>query len=64
MDKLVDGAEHSRLCVALLAIDAASGRTKLAPAIGVDSFRLVIVDDYNKFAPLAAKLAKALFGKD
>jgi len=64
MEKLVEGAQHSRLCVALLAIDAASGRTKLAPALGVDSFRLVTVDDYNKFAPLAAKLAKALFGKD
>jgi hypothetical protein len=64
MDKLVDGAEHSRLCVALLAVEAARGRETLAAAGLVDSFRLVVVDDYNHFAPLAARLAKALFGKD
>ncbi len=64
MAKLVEGSEHSRLCVALLAVDAATARTKLAPALAVDAFRLVIVDDLNKFAPLAAQLARALFGKD
>lgn len=64
MHQLVEGAESSRLCVALLAIDPARGQQRLAPALAVKSFRLVVVDDYNKFAPLAAKLARALFGKD